>query len=51
MGHFWHLQHHLRQEDRRLSTTFWSYFVRIPILALFIPFDMEHVRALTPQNF
>jgi drug/metabolite transporter (DMT)-like permease len=33
------------------STSFWSYVVRIPILAFFIPFDMEHVSALTLTNF
>jgi drug/metabolite transporter (DMT)-like permease len=29
------------------STTFWSYVVRIPVLALYLPFDLENVRAVT----
>lgn len=33
------------------STTFWSYTLRIPLLALYIPFDMDNVRAITPYNF
>jgi drug/metabolite transporter (DMT)-like permease len=33
------------------STTFWSYLVRIPFLALFLPFDMENVRSLTWSAF
>jgi drug/metabolite transporter (DMT)-like permease len=32
------------------STTFWGYVVRIPVLALYIPFDLEHVQALTWGN-
>src|SRR6516162_7181657 len=32
------------------SMTFWSYLLRIPLLAFFIPFDLEHVRALTLNN-
>ena len=32
------------------STTFWSYVVRIPLLALYIPFDMVNARALTINN-
>jgi drug/metabolite transporter (DMT)-like permease len=33
------------------STTFWSYLVRIPLLGLYIPFDMVNARALTLNNF
>lgn len=33
------------------SITFWAYIIRVPLLALYIPFDMENVRAITPGNF
>lgn len=33
------------------SITFWAYLIRVPLLALYIPFDMENVRALTVGNF
>lgn len=32
------------------STTFWSYIIRIPLLAFYLPFDMEHVRAMSVYN-
>src|SRR5215203_5397350 len=33
------------------STTFWSNLIRIPLLALFILFDLENLRALTFNTF
>ena len=33
------------------SLTFWSYVIRIPVLALYLPFDLVNLSALTPRNF
>ena len=33
------------------SLTFWSYIIRIPILGLYLPFDLVNIGALTPRNF